>query len=145
MGAHSLGQNHKKFSGYVGQFTEGLNRQFGNNYYTDMFDSTNTWTEELLGRTDKWQYTGNDAEGNQVGVRLHTDFELLYKITLNDDDSASCTLSDCELADTYDLAAEYASVSSTLSTLTLSINVKLQLFCRMPISGPQILLLSLKS
>ena len=33
---------------------------------------------------------------------------LLYKIALNDDDSSSCFLEDCGLADTYALSYEYA-------------------------------------
>ena len=103
MGAHALGNLHKSASGYSGTFTDGAHRKLNNEYYSQMFD--NTWTEEQLTRTRVWQYSSD------VGTRLHTDFELLYKINLNEDDSAACTLSACGNADTYDLAYEYATVS----------------------------------
>ena len=106
MGAHALGNLHRSASGYEGTFTDGDHRELNNAYYSDMFDSSLTWTESQMRKTKVWQY---DAES--VGTRLHTDFELLYNIQLNDDESSSCYLSDCGNADTYDIALEYANVS----------------------------------
>ena len=138
MGAHAVGNMRRSKSGYTGQFTEGRNRKLNNDYYADMFDSAYTWSQEEIVRTEKWQYAGIDADSNQVGIRLHTDFELLYKVTLNDDDSASCILNQCELADTYDLAAEYASVRNVkFSDVSKELTDSLH---RIMINGPLTLL-----
>ena len=48
-----------------------------------------------------------------LGNRLHTDFELVYDMEVNEDGSASCgdVPSDCETADTLSLVEKYAAVS----------------------------------
>ena len=111
MGAHSLGNLHAFISSYVGTFTTGHHKELNNQFYSDMFE--NTWTEEQFKKSTLQQYFGVDTSGNDVGARLHTDFELLYKIYLNEvDDSSTCSLEECGHSDTYDLSYEYANVSS---------------------------------
>ena len=108
MGAHALGNLHRSSSGYEGTFTDGAHKKLNNQYFSDMFDYSD-WTESQVKRTNVWQWDST----SEVGTRLHTDFECLYKVTVDSDSGAStCTLDQCGQADTYDLSVLYATVST---------------------------------
>ena len=112
MGAHALGVMHRGTSGYSGTFTNGAVKKLNNQYFSDMFDSSD-WTESSVTtkRVTKWQWDSI----SEAGARLHTDFECLYKITVDSDSGApTCTLDQCGHSDTYDLSALYATVSTYL-------------------------------
>ena len=112
MGAHSLGVLKRGNSGYAGTFTTGNVKRLNNQYYSDMFENSD-WTESSVTtkRVTKWQWDS----ASDVGTRLHTDFECLYKITVDSDSGApTCTLDQCGHSDTYDLSALYATVSTYL-------------------------------
>ena len=86
-----------------------------NQYYKDMVDDSVTWTNEEITRSGKWQFSGVDSSGSDVGTRLNTDLVLAYDLTIADDNSCSCTIgTDCAQADSYDLVAKYAEVCSTV-------------------------------
>jgi len=106
MGAHALGVMHRGVSGYSGSFTNGAVKKLDNQYFSDMFDSSD-WMESSVTtkRVTKWQWDST----SDLGARLHTDFECLYKITVDSDSGApTCTLEQCGHSDTYDLSALYA-------------------------------------
>ena len=145
MGAHSLGNLHAFISSYVGTFTTGHHKELNNQFYSDMFE--NTWTEEQFKKSTLQQYFGVDSSGNDVGARLHTDFELLYKIYLNEvDDSSTCSLEECGHSDTYDLSYEYANVSSINIKENVLETLKIMTYSdsRIMPSGHRILSLSIK-
>ena len=80
-----------------------------------MVDDSVTWTNEEITRSGKWQFSGVDSSGSDVGTRLNTDLVLAYDLTIADDNSCSCTIgTDCAQADSYDLVAKYAEVCSTI-------------------------------
>ena len=83
-----------------------------------MFDSTSTWAEEFIQRQSKWQWGGTASDGSsRLGTRLHTDFELLYNVTVDSASQATCTLGSagtCGTADTFATAQAYANVSFLL-------------------------------
>ena len=91
-----------------------------------MFDTTASWDEEFKRRQSKWQWGGTASDGTtRLGTRLHTDFELLYNVTVDADSQATCTLGSsgtCGTVDTYTTAQSYANVSF-IPTLPNQINV----------------------
>ena len=106
MGAHALGVMHRGTSGYAGTFTNGAVKKLNNQYFADMFDSSD-WIESSVTtkRVTKWQWNSV----SDLGARLHTDLECLYKITVDSDSGApTCSLDTCGHSDTYDLSALYA-------------------------------------
>ena len=111
MGAHSLGKNRVKNSGYSGDF-DTSNNALDNKYYQDMVDTSISWSNEQIKRSSKWQFSGSDSNGNDIGTRLNTDLELVYDLTLADDDSCTCQVgTECDLTEDYDLVQSYANVS----------------------------------
>jgi len=113
MGAHSMGRNRISNSGYSGTF-DATSSALDNQYYKDMVDDSVTWTNEEITRSGKWQFSGADSSGSDVGTRLNTDLVLAYDLTINDDNSCSCTIgTDCDQADSYDLVSTYAEDADT--------------------------------
>ena len=113
MGAHSLGKNRVKNSGYSGDF-DTSNNALDNKYYQDMVDTSISWSNEQIKRSSKWQFSGSDSNGNEIGTRLNTDLELVYDLTLADDDSCTCQVgTECDLTEDHDLVQSYANVSQS--------------------------------
>ena len=143
MGAHSIGKMRVYNSGYRGKF-DTTNYALDNKYYQDMVDTSISWSNEEIKRSSKWQFSGSDSNGNVIGTRLNTDLELVYDLTLADDDSCTCEVgTDCDLTENYDLVQSYANVSHNVNINKLIIDC---IFClRMLTFGPWILLPSWKN
>ena len=67
MGAHTMGRNHKKNSGYEGEYVVGSATDFDNQYYIDMIDSDITWVSKYFRKFDTHQWEAIDANGDTIG------------------------------------------------------------------------------
>ena len=111
LGAHTLGLNTVDDSGYDGPYTANLFK-LDNTYYSMMLNTSGyTWTNEETS-AGLWQFTSGSY------TRLNTDLELVYDLTLDDDDSScTCTVGvDCDTASSYKLVKKYAEVNDQIST-----------------------------
>ena len=77
MGAHSLGKNRVKNSGYSGDF-DTSNNALDNKYYQDMVDTSISWSNEQIKRSSKWQFSGSDIQ--QFGTQPPRRFGETIKV-----------------------------------------------------------------
>merc|ERR1712027_62069 len=122
-GVHSIGGAEANQSAHDGTFTE-VNQEvaLNNLYYKIMLDSDTVWEQVLSIPTEdnpspsEWRWDGYSAvDGSRTGMKLDTDFELLYDLELDDEGLSGCTVPNgagdlpvCPKYPSYDIAEEYA-------------------------------------
>ena len=98
-GIHTLGAAEANQTGHEGTFTEGEETKFNNKYYKMMLDDNTTWRQVLSEPTEdnpnlpEWHWEGQSAEDSsrKIGMKLNTDFELLYDLQIiSEDGLAGC-------------------------------------------------------